>query len=254
MQQTLDPQLIQEQQYEFPYHFTPQIEDDVWKIYRYLVWGYEYLAILEAIAQLTLSYNPEKVLDFGCGDGRLISELSHKGIPDIVGVDTSELATAFAKAVTGNKSPIRFFNSLEELESEKFNAVIAMEVLEHLNPAELTLVLKQIYNVLDDLGVILISVPTQNRPLNKKHYQHFTRNSLTKEINGLFIIESYFFVHKVSWFANILRRLVVNQFFIPTWEPWLKFTTFLYKRYIMNARESNGAHLIAVLRKDSNAL
>jgi hypothetical protein len=30
---------------------------------------------------------------------------------------------------------------------------------------------------------------------------------------------------------------------------WLKGTTSLYKRYVREAQESNGAHLVAVLRK-----
>lgn len=240
---------IQESEYTFPYHFIPHDRNGAWNVSRYLYWGYEYLALLETITNLIISRHPERTLDFGCGDGRLISELCKKGLRGITGVDVSERARLFSEAMIENDHRVRVVNSLEEVKGQQFDVVTAMEVLEHLPPSVIQPTLEVIHKVLRDQGCLIISVPTQNRPVNSKHYRHFTINELEREIADLFVADSVCFIHKVGVFDNLLRLAVVNRFFIPVWSPWRKFTTSLYRHFVMEAEQSNGAHLIAVLRK-----
>jgi SAM-dependent methyltransferase len=241
-------QLIQEGQYNFPYHFIPT-GDSVWTISRHLGWGYEYLAILETITNLVVDHHPGRALDFGCGDGRLVYELYKKGIPKISGIDFSERALLFSQAMVKSNDKVGFFTDLEEVRGQQFDVVTAVEVLEHIPPNETKSILAAIHKVLDEKGSLIVSVPTKNVPLNRKHYRHFTIFELEKEIAELFAIERVYFIHRVGAFGKILRRAVVNKFFIPQWAPWVKLTTILYKWFVMKADESDGAHLIAVLRK-----
>jgi|SRR5882724_112747 len=249
MQYQSTQQLIQEDQYHFPYHFIPYNVDEVWRISRFLWWGYEYIAVLDTIVNLIISYHPKKVLDFGCGDGRLIHELCREKLAEIVGIDISERARSFSQAISRHDSRVRIYETFRDILEERFDAVIAMEVLEHIHPHELKSILTEIHTALDEVGLFVISVPTCNIPLNRKHYRHFTIFEVEQEIDGLFVIDQTYFIHKIGTLANLLRRMVVNKFVIMNWNPWLKLTTFLYKMYVMNADEVNGAHLIAVLRK-----
>jgi len=235
-------ELKQEQQYSFPYHFLPYVEDSKWQIARVLPWGYQYLAYLHVVIDIIGQYQPHNLLDFGCGDGRLVSELYQKGLKNIVGLDLSVRATNMAKSmIEYEKESIRFINSMAELKQENFNTVTAIEVLEHIEPKRLSEILESIFNVMEDGGFFIVSVPTSNIPLNKKHYQHFTLTSFAEQMKPFFCIEKYWFVHKSGWATNLLNKLVVNRFFITQWSFLLRATTFIYKSYFMYAEESNGA-------------
>ncbi len=250
MSQISSKESIQEQQYDFPYHMIPRSEKGIWKVYRELFWGYEYLANLQVIVNLVMSYSPQNILDFGCGEGRLLWELSQREIQELVGLDISKRATAFANGMAlGTDANIKIFNDFQELPHQKYSIITAMEVIEHIPPEKTNHILQELYNILEDNGVLIVSVPTKNIPLNKKHYRHFNLEDLEREVGSLFRIEKKLYIHKVGVWDEIIRRLVDNKYFIPTWEPWLKLTTSLYKRFVMNANEFNGAHLIAGLRK-----
>jgi SAM-dependent methyltransferase len=194
-------------------------------------------------------HHPKKILDFGCGDGRLIHELCREKIAEVVGIDISQHARSFCQAISGHDCRVRIYETFKDIIDERFNAVIAMEVLEHISPHDLKFVLTDIHTVLDEAAVFVISVPTRNIPVNRKHYRHFTISEIDQEIDGLFVIDQTYFIHRIGTIANLLRRMIVNKFVIMNWDPWLNLTTFLYKRYVMKADAVNGAHLIAVLRK-----
>ena len=144
---------------------------------------------------------------------------------------------------------VKFFTDVGEVQGQQFDIAIAMEVVEHIPPEQTRSIITAIHSILGDEGTFIISVPTKNLPVNRKHYRHFTVHDLEQEVAGLFLIDRVCFVHKIGPFCNILRRAVVNKFFIPLSSTWLKFTTNMYKQFVMEAQESNGAHLIAVLRK-----
>ena len=242
-------QLVQEGQYTFPYHFIPHDVNGAWTVSTHLWWGYEYLAILDSITNLVIDHQPKRVLDFGCGDGRLISELCKKGVPEIYGIDFSKRALLLSQVMVDYNDRVKLFGDLEEIRDQQFDIAIAMEVIEHIPPEQTKSIITGIHSILGDEGTFIISVPTKNIPVNRKHYRHFTVHELEQEVAGLFLIDRVYFVHKIGTVCNILRRAVANKFLIPLWLPWLKLTTTLYKRFVMEAQEYNGAHLIAVLRK-----
>jgi SAM-dependent methyltransferase len=242
-------QLVQEGQYTFPYHFIPHDVNGAWMVSTHLWWGYEYLAILDSITNLVIGHQPRRVLDFGCGDGRLISELCKKGVPELYGIDFSKRALLLSQVMVDHNDRVKLFANLEEIRDQRFDVAIAMEVIEHIPPDETRSIFRALHRALDKQGSLIVSVPTKNIPLHRKHYRHFTIRELQDEIAELFVIDRVFFVHRVGAIGNILRRAVVNKFLIPLWPPWIKLTTMLYKRFVMEAQEYNGAHLIAVLRK-----
>jgi SAM-dependent methyltransferase len=242
-------QVLQDSQYTFPYHFIPQRNDHGWDVSRHLWWGYEYLAVLETVMSLAVKHAPTTVLDFGCGDGRLISELCKTTIRAIAGVDVSERALSMAQAIIGNSNRVKFFRTLDDAKEGQFDVVIAMEVLEHIPPDELQVVCDGISRVLERRGCLIVSVPTKNIPRNRKHYRHFALRDLKEETKNYFVVDEVYFIHRVGLFYAVLRRAIVNHFVILTWTPWVRVTTSLYRRYVMKADESSGAHLVAVLRK-----
>jgi SAM-dependent methyltransferase len=248
----MKPQNIQESLYEFPYHHLLSAEPgNIWRVARVLFWGYDYLALLETVCDLVIRYQPKRLIDFGCGDGRLTKELIRKNQELFVtGVDTSERALAFARAFCFGNERVRLYQSLSRIDSSflPVDAIVAMEVLEHIPPVELAKVIAQLRSVLDAGGIFIVTVPTTNIPLNPKHYQHFTLETFLPYVDEWFELVEHLYVHRVGWAWDMLRRMVVNRFFAADFSLWLRLTTTLYKRFIMSATPKTGLHLVAVFR------
>jgi len=254
----MSPQEIQERQYNIPYHYLPWEQDGIWRIGRFLWWGFEYLAILNTVLELvgkSLSDRKfrAKVLDFCCGDGRLIVELlaRYPYLAIVVGVDISERALAFAKAATWADQRVEFFLDVVTAIQRigHFDVVIAMEVLEHIPPENLPEIITQLHNALTEDGWLIVSVPTTNIPLNRKHYQHFTLQTLTQILSNRFSLQDVHYVHRIGVFSEWIRRAVINRFFVCNSETWLKLCTWLYNRFVRVADERTGAHMICRFRK-----
>ena len=69
------PQFYQEEDYNFPYHHLPQLNNGFWSFGISWFHSLDYLTILEFILIKIKQKNAKKILDFGCGDGRLVKEL-----------------------------------------------------------------------------------------------------------------------------------------------------------------------------------
>lgn len=139
----------------------------------------QYVSKLQFIRKLLGDLSGKRVLDFGCGDGRFCYELRYEGC-EIVGVDYSHNALLFARAFNPK---IAFFQSLDDA-GDCFDWVVMVDVLEHIPPEQINEFLGIVFSKLKPGGKILISVPSVNVPLSRKHYQHFTPDSLTQTISA----------------------------------------------------------------------
>jgi SAM-dependent methyltransferase len=175
-------QLVQEEQYKFPYHYTDLISDRH-KFFKFI----EPLDLLRLVKDKVNSFDKRMILDAGCGDGRLCYELKNEKYR-IVGIDYSASAISFARAF--NPDAEFFVQDLKNIDLPyEFDIIILMEVLEHFIPDQIPPVLSSLSKVLKTDGKLLITVPTENIKLSDKHYQHFNKNSLSETIKPYFVIE-----------------------------------------------------------------
>jgi len=89
-------QKVQEDLYEFPYHYIGQ-KIEIYK----LIWQIEYFSIFNIIKNILKPFSNQKILDAGCGDGRFCYEFRDQNV-DIIGVDYSQRAINFAKGFNPN--------------------------------------------------------------------------------------------------------------------------------------------------------
>jgi SAM-dependent methyltransferase len=248
----MQPTEIQESRYSFPYHYLPiESPPKTWRVAQYLHWGYEYLAVLQTVKALTLRDQPQRALDFGCGDGRLIKELVSAGVHEVIGIDHSDHALLFARAALYGYNNVHFLRNLQEIDRKLIpvDVIVAMEVLEHIHPDQLQRVIEQFIDIIKRDGRLIVSVPTTNIPINAKHYQHFSPQTLDNYMNGLFSLVEHQFIHKVGSISEFIRKMVMNRLIIVHHDRWLKMATSIYRRFVMTADAKTGAHLVCVFKR-----
>lgn len=95
-----------------------------------------------------------RILDLGCGNGRISNLLAEKG-HSVTGVDASESGIEAAR--TGGKAKFVMASIYEPLNLGPMDCVVSLEVLEHLyRPMAL---FEQAYAALKPGGVLIVSTP-----------------------------------------------------------------------------------------------
>ena len=250
------PQRVQEAQYHFPYHHLPHENDGVWYVGRHLQWGFEYLFLLETVLEMAMELNPASILDFGCGDGRLLFELAKRSRGkelELWGVDVDERALLFARAFNRGES-VNFARNVGELSGRKFELLVASEVLEHIPPEECPDLVSSLADLLADAGIFLVTVPTWNIPRSRKHFRHFRLHELEALLAEHFTLVSHRYLHRTSTTGKLLRGLAANRLFVANWVPWLKGLHAAFRKWVAPAVETDGTRLVAVFsRRRKNA-
>ena len=247
-----DRGMIQESQYDFPYHHLPHFDSEgVPAITRSLTWGYEYLCYLQHLADSIRELRPASVIDVGCGDGALLGLLANSGI-QITGVEKSTRAIAFARAFY----PELDFRCLDAQElHETFDVVVASEVLEHVPDNQVSSFIQMLGGLVNPFGHVIITVPTRNVPLNPKHYRHYDEELIMQTIHesgsSLKVIDVYY-VFKRTVVYNLLRRLSCNSH----WSINSAIARRFVWRYVWNrarhASAHDGCHMVVYLRPEGN--
>ena len=130
-----------------------------------------------------------KVLDLGCGTGRLLIELLQTGA-DVTGLDTFEEANGIdrkivearldeagysANIIQGSAAKLPFADG-------SFDLVVSIGMLEHVDPAYRTDMLQEIFRIVRPGGYFfLIAGPTVNTPFDQHIPGHPFPNWLSRE-------------------------------------------------------------------------
>jgi SAM-dependent methyltransferase len=177
----LDKQQIQEDGYDFPYHYMDLRSEE----YRLLL-HLDYISRLKVVKDLLKPFVGQRVLDAGCGDGRFCYELKGENV-EVVGVDFSERAVGFARAFSPEGE--FYAQDLKDIKLPyQFDVVVFIETLEHIIPEEIPAVLDSLAKVMKPEGRLILTVPSVNIDLAlvPKHFQHFSKESLEETLRGHF--------------------------------------------------------------------
>ncbi len=133
------------------------------------------------------SVKDAKILDVACGAGHFLYFLQKQGYTNARGIDLSaEQLEAAENAGAKNLQQADLFEYLPECE-EKFDMIIAFDIIEHLTKNEVIEFLDLIYKSLSAEGLVLIGAPnvqtllgTAGRYCDFTHEQGFTPGSLSQ--------------------------------------------------------------------------
>ena len=118
-----------------------------------------------------------RILDLGCGPGHLVALLQSEGYSHPLGIDTSaeQVAAAHAAGVAN----VRQADALDFLTSgERFDAIVAMDVLEHFDPPGVLRLLDAIAAALNPGGRLIFRSPNADGPFfGRYRYGDFTHGT-----------------------------------------------------------------------------
>ena len=167
-------------------------------------------AILKLIKSSPFSMTELSVLDFGCGTGDFSFAVANLGAK-VTGIDISDVVIERAKQIAGGKSNAAFETSSDSFftkRPEKFNMVLSITVLQHLNGNELKKTLRQLFEVMVPGGYLLAieMVRGTRNPDNRTSPIPRGHEDWLKEFNDcgfeLIKITSY-----PQWATTVLSRL-----------------------------------------------
>jgi len=190
------------------------------------------------------------LIDIGCGDGRFLHEFA-KIHPDVAarGVDSSQRAIRLARAL----NPSVRFEAADICHAPvggPFDAATLIEVLEHIPPQQVPEFLQATAGLIAPGGRLVLTVPHVNKPVDDKHFQHFSSVSLTETLSPFFgqvVVRPFDDIRApaLKLFSQILGAS--GRFFVIT-HPSLNERYYrLYRtRYLFSCTEARCGRLLAV--------
>ncbi|EKD99826.1 MAG: hypothetical protein ACD_22C00170G0007 [uncultured bacterium] len=170
-----------------------------------------------------------KVLDFGCGDGKLFPYYIKNGLPDqnIHGVEASKIRIERCNKLGWKNALYKDVEDKLPYEDNSFDIVCMMEVIEHIPFSKVDFNFKEITRVLRKDGTLFITTP--NYPIkrfydlyeafhNKKwtrlkddptHVAHYS-HKLLKKILDKYSLQLEFIMYKKGFLYNYFK----NNFFM----------------------------------------
>lgn len=247
-----EEQQIQEQQYEYPYHYLPRIEGGNFSQMQYWSWGIHYLGGMRVVLDQLSGWTFDSLVDVSCGDGRFLRELheSHPGV-DSLGVDYSERSIAMANGMNPHLS-YEARNILEEDLGREFDVATCIEVLEHIPPEDCAAFVEAIAGTLADDGKLVLTVPHVNKPVSDKHYQHFDSVKLGDLLDPQFDSVEFVPFDRQSKVFTALELAVGgrgNRFVVNSPAVLNRLWGLYERRYMYADREANCRRIAAICQR-----
>jgi len=237
---------IQDNQYEFPYHYLAFMDNETPQIKRTLGWGFEYLSYMNVVIDEIKHLNCKNILDVGCGDGYLLNHLEIDA--DKLGIDLSQKAIMFANAFSKDaKFEVKDLFTLEG----QYDLISLIEVLEHIPNDLVEPFMTKVLSLIKKDGYFIISVPTTVIPLNKKHYRHYDENLLSEHVENFgdvkLIKERR--VYKMSFSLKFAMRMLNNRIWSINSKTILNIFWKWHLRNNINATKKDGCHIVRIYKK-----
>ncbi|RCU48005.1 class I SAM-dependent methyltransferase [Haloplanus salinus] len=247
-----DEQQIQEAQYDYPYHYIPRVEDGRFSQLQYWSWGMHYLGGMRVVIDQLEPWSFDSLIDVGCGDGRFLRELAaERPSVDSLGIDYSERSIAMARGMNPDVD-YEVVDLLSDEVGREFDVATAVEVLEHIPPDDLRAFVSRIADLLADDGRFVLTVPHENKPVQDKHYQHFSAADLESLLTPRFEIVEFVPFDKQSKVFTALELALGGRgrHFVVNSPPVVDTLWTLYRRrYLYADSESNCRRIAAVCRR-----
>ena len=168
--------------YRLPDHWILPLKETVG------TWQLDHACYVKRVVEILRAHGASRVLEVGCGDGWNCGQLVERGF-EAVGVDWSPNGIEHARRLVpggsfycGDVTDPQF----KRMFPEPFDAVIFVEVLEHIPPEDTLRALRHTVAPLERGGVFVLTTPSVNKPnTDPRHYRHFDHATLWHEVGAV---------------------------------------------------------------------
>lgn len=145
----------------------PEHRFGAWDLDEFMATGREAVDYLLGVAGSHGRDIGERVLDFGCGVGRLSNVLCERGFR-VTGVDIAASMVEQANALNAHPDRLDFvaYDGTElPFPDDSFDAAVSLVVLQHAGPREQVGALLQLQRVVAPGGLLIVQIPSRPRPI-----------------------------------------------------------------------------------------
>ena len=154
-----------------------------------------------------------RILDYGCGYGRTLAELSQSGFQNLVGVDFSAAMLARARAAVPHSALIRNDGQSLPFKDDCFDAVLLFAVLTCIpDNYDQRQLLAEVKRVLRPGGLLYVSdLLVNNDPRNRERYAQYAE---AYGCNGVFELPEGVVVrhHQREWIEEVVSPFEQLEF------------------------------------------
>jgi 2-polyprenyl-3-methyl-5-hydroxy-6-metoxy-1,4-benzoquinol methylase len=207
----------QEDEYRFPYHYVTRFTPESFRQHFVDSWGINYAATIDFIVDRIVGEAPGSLIDIGCGDGRLAREIHQRAaVPRVCGVDTSSRAIGLARAMNQDIPAIEFIATDISARPDlgPFDTAVLMEVIEHIPPDATESFVRAARALLKRGGHLHVTVPHVNKPVEYKHFRHFTAAGIVACLEGEFEILEVIPFERRGLRRRLLELALCNRLFV----------------------------------------
>jgi len=152
------------------------------------------LHLAESIKILASGHKFKKILDVGCGTGKLVSFLNKNGF-QAKGCDKFPKAVSIAQKNNNKNSIIKAPATNLPFSNRSFDLITSISAIEHLTPRETKQFLQETHRILKHKGLVFIVTPNFNSPFrylrgknwfaykDPTHINFFTKYEVSKQLN-----------------------------------------------------------------------
>lgn len=165
-----------------------------------------------------------KILDVGFGQGYIEELLDKNKSYDLYGIDISSTAVKRARTkfkgnfITGDISQIK-----THYKKNFFDAILALELIEHVSPNEIFNFYKSLHKLLKPGGILIISTPLNEDLRNRKenpsgHVRDYQPAVIImeQELSGFKVLETHTFY---AFEKNYILKKFLARIFPNHWKP-----------------------------------
>ena len=210
-------QSYQEDEYLFPYHYIGQFENNHFKHFFLDTWSINYVSTIEYLLPKIDARPNSRIVDIGCGDGRFSRELALAFQSSIIiGIDFSRRAIALSSAMNPDIANLKFqsLDITNQHTLDPFDISVLMEVFEHIPIEDAIHFMGSVRALLKDGGVLYLTVPHENKPLEYKHFQHFSVSKIVNYLRPHFDIAEVIPFERITWRRELILKVLNNRLFI----------------------------------------
>jgi cyclopropane fatty-acyl-phospholipid synthase-like methyltransferase len=170
----------------------------------------------------------------------------------LVGIDYSKHAIDHAKIMNLGNTVEWLCGDIRDQDTfdKEFDIITLIETLEHIKPEEIKTFLERAHNCLEKRGSFIVTVPSNNIMVGKKHYQHFDLNSLKNAPSPFFkVVDVSYLNRNYSLDLKLIRKLLRNRVFVLNNKKLLKWIYNYYQDHHLLASENDCRRIFVVCEK-----